>query len=105
MNPDIDLAQIVERIWTLEGDVSDLAASEQPVLPDGRPELIIHFGDPFLRSYADGREERQAAVLFAGQLTGPLVLRPTGRVSVLGIRFRPYGAAALLNVPQAELSD
>jgi AraC-like DNA-binding protein len=101
--PAQSLASIVDCVWILEGDKRELAVSEQPVLPDGRPEIIVHFGDSFLRAYADGTEERQPSTLFAGQLTGPLLLKPTGRVSVLGVRFRPYGAAALLDVPQSEL--
>jgi len=70
------------------------------VLPDGRPELILHLGDRFTRVDANGCTEMQSTMIVAGQLTGPLVLRPTGRVSVLGVRLRPYGAAALLRAPQ-----
>lgn len=98
------LAAVVERIWTLSGDAAKLAADTQPVLPDGRPELILHFGDPFERVHDDGRVERQASVIFAGQLTGQLSLRPTGLIRVLGVRFHPYGAAAVSNTPQEELA-
>src|SRR5262245_57939964 len=83
------LADVVDRIWTLEGSPGELGESDQPVLPDGRPELILHFGDRFRRVEADGSSEVQAAAIVAGQLTGPLVLRPAGRVSVLGVRLRP----------------
>jgi AraC-like DNA-binding protein len=97
------LAPFVECLWILEGEMSELTAEDQPVLPDGRPELIVHFGDPFVRQWADGRIERQAPVLFAGQLDAQLVLKPTGRISVLGIRFHPFGAAALLRESQKAL--
>lgn len=100
--PDAKLGTIVDRLWVLEGHAGDFSAPEQPVLPDGCPELIVHFGDPFVRLRGEG-EERQPPMLVAGQLTGPLLLRATGRVSVLGIRFRPYGAAAVLNEPQSAL--
>jgi AraC-like DNA-binding protein len=100
------LAAIVDRIWTLEGpfDSRDpgLAQGDQAVFPDGRPELILHFGDRFRRIETHGSSELQALSIVAGQLTGPLVLRPTGRVSVLGVRLRPYGAAALLRAPQTD---
>jgi AraC-like DNA-binding protein len=97
------LAPFVECVWTLEGHASDLGPDDQPVLPDGRPELIVHFADPFDRLWTGGRVERQAAILFAGQLDAQLVLQPTGRVSVLGVRFHPFGAAALLRDPQVRL--
>lgn len=75
----------------------------EPILPDGRPELILHLGDPFERCDTRGGG-RQASVIFAGQVTAPLVLRPTGRVAVVGVRFHPHGAAACLAAPLNELS-
>jgi AraC-like DNA-binding protein len=102
--PTPQLAPVVERLWTLDGHAADLTPGVQPVLPDGRPELIIHFGDRFERLHADGGVERQPSLIFAGQLLGQLALRPTGRVAVLGIRFHPYGAVSLLNIPQGDLA-
>lgn len=98
------LAPFVDRLWTLEGHASMLGGALQPVLPDGRPELILHLGDQFERVHLDGREERQNDLLFAGQMTSQLVLRPTGAIRVLGIRLEPFGAAALFRVPQFELA-
>jgi AraC-like DNA-binding protein len=96
------LALIVECVWTLDGDAREMADA-QPVLPDGRPEIILHLGDPFERVHGNGERERQARVIFAGQLLRPLDLRATGRVAVVGIRLRPHGAAALLAEPQHRL--
>lgn len=98
------LAGIVDRLWTLSGDATSLGADTQPVLPDGCPELIMHFGDAFERVYANGVVERQSAIIFAAQLTSQLLLRPTGLIRVLGVRFHPYGAAALIKAPQHELT-
>jgi len=95
------LSPIVECVWTLDGDARELAGT-QPVLPDGRPEIILHLGDPFDR-IEGGRRERQPAMIFAGQLLAPLDLRATARVSVVGIRLQPYGAAAVLAAPQHDL--
>lgn len=103
-DPVPELAPFVDCLWTLSGHAADLSAPLQPVLPDGRPELVLHFGDPFERVHADGTFERQGRRLFAGQLTGQLVLRPTGRIEVLGIRFHPCGAAALIDPPQQALA-
>ena len=102
--PIAELEPFVELVWTLSGDAATLGADTQPILPDGRPELILHFGDAFERVYADGRIERQPTIIFAGQLTSQLLLRPTGVIGVLGVRFHPYGAAALFKTPQDELA-
>ena len=96
------LAFVVDRIWTLEGHAREMA-DVQPVLPDGRPEIILHLDDPFERVHGDGERERQAPVIFAGQLLGPLDLRASGRVAVVGIRLTPHGAGALLFEPQDRL--
>jgi AraC-like DNA-binding protein len=98
------LGAVVERLWTLAGHADDLGGHDQPVLPDGRPELIVHLGDPFDRIDAAGRHDRQPAILFAGQLTSQLTLRPAGRIRVVGVRFHPFGASALGVGPLHELS-
>jgi hypothetical protein len=59
------MARVVQCIWTLEGKAEDLGAAIQPVLPDGRPELILHFGDPFERARAGGGWDRQPSIIFA----------------------------------------
>jgi AraC-like DNA-binding protein len=103
--PSAELADVVECLWTLEGDARELDGGAQSVLPDGRPELILHFGDAFDRIGTGGATERQARMLFAGQLTSQLLLRPSGRIAILGVRLHPYGAGALLRTPVHELED
>jgi AraC-like DNA-binding protein len=98
-----ELADFVDCVWTLTGDARG-TGDPQPVLPDGRPELIVHFGDPFQRLEDAGGSERQGSMLFAGQLTRQLTLQPTGVIAVLGIRFQPHGAAGFMAVPQHELA-
>jgi AraC-like DNA-binding protein len=95
------LAPFVRCVWTLEGAA---AGSVSPVLPDGRPELILHLGDPFDVVGEDGKEHRQPPAVFAGQLTERLLMRPRGRSAVVGVRFHPHGAAALIAQPLSELA-
>ncbi|MEO8452233.1 MAG: DUF6597 domain-containing transcriptional factor, partial [Gemmatimonadota bacterium] len=99
------LAAHVECLWMLEGPRwGGDESGPSPVLPDGRAELIVHLGDPFEHHPGAGEPRRQPRVLFAGQLSEPLDLRPTGSVAVLGVRFRPAGAAALLPFSQEEMA-
>lgn len=92
----------VEALWALSGR-ADPSNEPQRVLPDGCAELILNFGDPVVQETRG--PAAQPALMFVGQITGPLHIRPTGRVDLLGIRFRPGGAAALTRVPQHELVD
>jgi AraC-like DNA-binding protein len=96
------LATIVDCVWTLDGHARDMADA-QPVLPDGRPEIILHLGESFERVHNGGHRERQARLIFAGQLLRPLELRATGCVAVVGIRLKPHGAAALFQEAQHRL--
>ena len=98
-----ELTPIAECIWTLESEPGNGGGHVEPVLPDGCPELVMQFGDGFERVFIDGTCERQSKILFAGQLTNQIALRPTGTIATLGVRFRPGGAAAILHMPQQPL--
>ncbi len=50
------LAALVERFWLLEGSST---GSADAIIPDGRVELIFHYGGPFWRHDASG--DRAAA--------------------------------------------
>jgi AraC-like DNA-binding protein len=88
--PRSDLAEVANCVWTFDGND---VISDQPIVPDGRCELIVHCGEPYLECLPDSTEAvRQVPILFAGQVTRPLTLRATGPVSVVAVRFEPAGA-------------
>lgn len=80
----------MDRYWSLRGIEAE--PRPEPLLPDGHAEIVLHFGEPF---------EGQSSALWAGQLDRAMVLQPSRRVDVFGIRFRPYGAFAFTGVPQS----
>lgn len=100
--PDPRLQPFVEALWTLSGSGR---AELDPVFPDGRSELIVHRRTPFERVVSGRAPDRQAPLLFAGQMRSPAFLIPGSESEVIGVRFRPCGAAAFLSVPQHELVD
>jgi len=93
-SPSEPASRFVECYWTLE-DPGAGNAPVQRVVPDGTCELIVNRSRP-CDQFQDGAWSLQPSVFFAGQITGPLLLRPTGPVDMLGIRFRPHGASHLL---------
>ena len=101
-DPDPVLAAHVHCIWRFEGDED---GAEQAVPPDGRCELIAHGGRPYDERGAGGAWHAQAPLLFAGQLTRPLVLRSRGPVDVIGVRFKPAGAWAFVGAPMSSCTD
>jgi len=102
-SPSPALRSCVDRLWWLEGDASAIPA--EPIPPDGRTELIVHGGDPFLEADGRGGWHAQARVLLAGQLTQAAVVRPTGSVRTVGARFLPHVMPALVGVPAGALTN
>ena len=92
----------VERIWYFAGQ---LTHAKERVFPDGTAELIVMLderhrdgGDPTLAPFP--------TVCINGCRTQPsVVVSPPGRCRVLGIRFAPAGACALLRSNMKDLVD
>ncbi|MGQ0582589.1 MAG: AraC family transcriptional regulator [Reyranella sp.] len=102
--PPAPLEPFVDCIWILAGAGDDGDPEPQIVVPDGKTELIVHFGDAFLK--LEGRVyERQARVLMLGQLTRRIMLKPTGEIGVVSIRFKAAGAARFFDVAYDEIVD
>ena len=87
-------------LWTFEDEGA--GGEPQRIVPDGRCELVVHFGAPYREV---GAEAPQARVVFAGQLTQPLWLEATGASGVVGARFHPATARAFLDLPMDRATD
>lgn len=81
-------------------------ASTQPerILPDGCVELILNFGARFSQHDQD-QLTLQPRSFLVGQMTGPILISPTGPVQLLGIRFHPGGTLPFLRLPLHEITD
>lgn len=104
ISPQPPLNRFVECFWTLEGDGPSPDGSPERILPDGCVELILNFGARFSQ-HSDGGRVLQPRHFLVGQMTGPILISPTGKVELLGIRFHPGGTAAFLRMPMNELID
>lgn len=99
--PRPQLARFIEAFWILEG----AGNGPQRIFPDGCSEIILNFGDPFHQVHDDGVRHPQPRSFLVGQMLRPIVVEPSARAGVFGIRFHPGGAAAFFRVPQHELTD
>lgn len=93
-----ELREYIRCYWTLDGRIVG-TPEPQRIFPDGSMEVVFHFADPFRHE-----GERQSGALLAGQVWEPVLLEPSPHCDVLGIRFRPGGAAAFLPFPQQEVA-
>jgi AraC-like DNA-binding protein len=95
------LAMLVERFWLLDGHATGAADA---IIPDGRVELVFHYGGPFWRHRPGNGGVRQPDSMLVGQMIGPVVLEPEGLVGVAAIRLRPAAARTLLGFPIDEVA-
>lgn len=102
--PPPELEDFVDCFWDLTGPPAAETAEPEMVLPDGKTELIVHFGDDFFK-LEHGQYVRQARVLMSGQLTERIFLKPSGRVGVVSVRFKAAGAARFFSIPYSEIVD
>jgi AraC-like DNA-binding protein len=102
IKPRDPLSRFVECFWTLEGDKP--SSDPERILPDGCVELILNFGAEFVQ-HCEGHRELQPRNFFVGQMTGPILISPTGAVQLIGIRFHPGGTAPFLRLPLHEITD
>jgi AraC-like DNA-binding protein len=103
-SPPPNLATLVERFWLLEGAAQSTEGSADAVIPDGRVELIFHYGGPFWRHSPSGDAVKQPVSLLVGQMIEPVVLAPDGPAGVAAIRLRPAAARTLLGFSLQEVS-
>jgi hypothetical protein len=101
--PRPDLASFIHCVWTFDAQCE---IADQPIIPDGRCELIVHCAEPYSEIDAvSGTWVKQLPILFAGQVTCPLTLRANGPIAVLGVRFTPTGAWPFLGKSLSSFTD
>ncbi len=103
--PHPHLASHIRCYWVFEHVFEQGETRDDRIVPDGSPELIFHFGEPYAEIGNDGVATRQPRSLFAGQITGPLLLRSSGHAGVIGIRFQPWGARRFIALPMHQAVD
>jgi AraC-like DNA-binding protein len=97
------LADVVRCVWLLS-DTATPCAEPQPVVPDGCAEIVLNLADQFRRLDGDSWETQPRSMV-VGQITGAVVIAPTGAVDIVGIRLQPWGATSVLPIPASELRD
>jgi AraC-like DNA-binding protein len=101
--PREDLAGIAACVWIFESAAEE--AQVQRIVPDGRPELIVHLARPYAEVTANGGLTERSSPLFAGQMTLPLHLKALGPVRLIALRFEPAGARRFAGAPMDRLTD
>jgi AraC-like DNA-binding protein len=102
LEPHGNATRWVESYWIVENQ--DPTPHEQKIIPDGFPEIIFHFGDPYQINMS-GRWEAQALSLVAGQIRQHFYLQNTGLSNILGIKLQPPALHQLFQIDMSDLTD
>jgi AraC-like DNA-binding protein len=100
--PLASIKEFIECYWIL--DDKDPAPKQQKIIPDGFPEIIFHYGDPY-RILIKQDWELQSDFLLAGQITKFFYLENTGTTGTFGIKFKPTAITHLFNLLMKEYVD
>ncbi len=102
--PTPHLAEFVKCFWSIEDSAGSGGAAE-PVVPDGCLEIVFNLADRFQRIHSADDIETQPVTIVAGQMRQSVLIKPTGRISLFGIRFQPAGAFPFFQFSLSELTD
>jgi AraC-like DNA-binding protein len=96
------LGGAVERVWDFDGMAS---APRERVFPNGMVELIVQLDDRYLDVLGAGTAVTPATCVTGVYSRTLVVEAPRRRCRVIGVRFQPSAAWALLGHPLSELAD
>lgn len=103
--PRPELAHLVKCVWNYAADTTEIEGRPERIVPDGNPELVVHYGHPFSEYTAEGKQPQPRGFMM-GQMTRPLALDPSqGAPGIVGIRFHPAGSRAMLGAGMDEFTD
>jgi len=95
-----ELAAFVDHFWSYSGPTSH---RRKRVLPNGRVELLLNFGEPYRMLDGQGAEFCRIAWL-GGPQVGPLLVYQPAWQEVMGVRLLPAGAYGLLSRPMRDVT-
>ena len=95
-----ELARYVECYWTFRCRVDPAGEEVTRVLPDGCMDLLFSLAEP-----PRGPGGVSTGPTLVGTMTQPATVTRSGEVDLVGVRCRPAGAAAFVEVLASTLTD
>lgn len=101
--PTHSLSDYIKSFWIVDSE-NDMVVRKQKIIPDGHPELIFHYGDPY-RVNISGTWETQANSLLSGQIRNHFYLENTGNSGMIGIKLMPTTLTKLFGLNMSTFTD
>lgn len=103
ISPSTQLSQYIVSFWVIDSE-SNTDPQRQKIIPDGNPELIFHYGDPYNINIS-GTWETQGNWLLAGQIRNHFYLENTGKSGMIGIKLMPAALTKLFGLDMSTYTD
>ncbi|MFV1885456.1 MAG: DUF6597 domain-containing transcriptional factor [Balneola sp.] len=100
--PPLSLSGLIDCYWVVESN--DRTIQRQKIIPDGFPEIIFHYGDPY-RINITGEWQLQSRKLLAGQIRNHFSLENTGSAGMIGIKLKPHALTCFFGIDMKPLTD
>ena len=98
VEPSDVLRPFIECYWQIESD--DASEQIQKIIPDGFPEMIFHYRNPYCIKLKD-HWEQQSSFLLGGQIRKYFHLKNTGPSGVFGVKFKPADIQGITSIASA----
>ena len=104
LQPSVQLSSIIKSFWMTDSGY-DKAIVQEKVIPDGYPEMIFHYKDPY-KSNINGRwRDLGDKYIIAGQIRNCFFLENTGYTGMFSIKFQPWAFHTLFGINMSSLTD
>ncbi|GAB5525477.1 MAG: hypothetical protein Roseis2KO_33490 [Roseivirga sp.] len=97
------LHHLINCYWHIDSE-GDTAVETQKIVPDGYPEIILHYGNAY-EINLEGSWQAQSLHLLAGQIRHYFYLRNTGASGMIGIKLQPTALTCLFGLDQSTITD
>jgi AraC-like DNA-binding protein len=104
IKPSKTLEAFIDYYWVFESpDISGIG--EQFVYPQGSSELMFHYETPFSTINSEGQAKMQTECFLCTQKLTSMRVSPIGKIGLISVYFKPYGASVMFDVIANELNE
>lgn len=105
IQPSEILKHYVNYYYILESNSQLEYFEKQRVYPYGTVVLVFHYNQPYLFQKRNEPAEIEPRTVICGQQTTYYDLAPSGKVGMVFVVFRPFGAGMFFKIPMHEIED
>jgi len=104
VSPSLPLSHVIKSFWTVDSE-NDKSIRREKIIPDGYPEMIFHYKDPYKSNINGKWRDQRDKYLIAGQIRNFFHLENTGYTGIFAIKFQPWALKSLFDIEVRTLTN